>query len=98
MANRRPSHPSPLHIPPGVALIPEDFTERLTSIKERAGLTWEGLALGMGVDSRQILHWRKGGAPAGGAMLALVWLAIRVPDGLAELLNEDVTVIRGRGT
>ena len=48
MANRRPSHPSPLHIPPGVALIPEDFTERLTSIKERAGLTWEGLALGHG--------------------------------------------------
>ena len=97
MVNRRPSHPSPLHIPPGVALMPEDFTERLTSIKEKAGLTWEGLALGMGVDSRQILHWRKGGAPAGGAMLALVRLAIRVPDGLAELLGEDVVVIHRRG-
>lgn len=84
------------HIPPGVALIPEDFAERMTSLKERAGLTWEGMALGMGVDSRQILRWRKGGAPSGGAMLALVRLALHVPDGLSKLLDEDVTVIRGR--
>ena len=33
------------------------------------------------------------GGPNGGAMLALVRLAIRSPEGLKELLNEDVIVI-----
>ena len=96
MTNRPKTPRAQVYIPPGVALIPEDFIERMTSLKERAGLTWEGMALGMGVDSRQLLRWRKGGAPGGGAMLALVRLAIRVPNGLADLLDEDVTVIRGR--
>ena len=48
----------------------------------------------MGVDSRQLWRWRKeGGEPNGGAMLALVRLAVRVPGGLALLIDEDVTVI-----
>ena len=54
-------------------------------------LSWEGMSVGMGVDPRQVLRWRRGGAPNGGAMLSLVRVAIRVPGGLGELLDEDVT-------
>ena len=58
------------------------------------GLSWEGMASVMGVDSRQLFRWRKqGGEPNGGAMLALVHLAVRAPEGLALLLDEDLIVI-----
>ena len=88
------SFPStPVDIPPGVALMPEDFSERLVALKDLTGLNWEGLAMAMGVDSRQLWRWRQGGAPGGGAMLALVRVATRVPGGLGRLLDEDVTVI-----
>ncbi len=83
--------------PPGVALVPEDFVERLTALKELTGLSWEGLAVALGVDSRQLLRWRQGAAPNGGAMLSLVRLAMRVPGGLAALTGEDVTVVYRRG-
>ncbi len=74
--------------------MPEDFSLRLAAFKDMTGLTWEGLADALGVDPRQLLRWRKqDGEPNGGAMLALMRLAIRVPGGLALLLDEDVTVI-----
>ena len=76
-----------------MALIPEDFTDRLKALKVITGLTWRGMAVAMGVDDRQLLRWRRGGAPNGGAMLSLVRLAIRVPEGLGELLDEDVIVL-----
>ena len=83
-----------LFIPPGTALMPDDFADTLRAIKEMTGRAGEGMASAMGVDSRQLWRWRKeGGEPNGGAMLALVRLAVRVPDGLALLINEDVTVI-----
>ena len=94
MRNGRQPSPATPFIPPGFALMPDDFSDRLTALKEMTGLTWEGMAVGMGVDPRQLLRWREhGGAPNGGAMLALVRLAIRVPEGLGELLDEDVIVI-----
>ncbi len=80
-------------ISPGVALVPEDFTQRLEALKEMTGLSWEGMAAGTGVDSRPLWRWRHGGAPNGGAMLALVRLAARVPGGRALLLDEDLVVI-----
>ena len=81
-------------IPPGVALLPEDFLEKLEIIKGLTGLSWEGLASALGVDSRQLWRWRKrGGEPGGGAVLSLVRLAVWVPGGLALLLDEDVMVI-----
>ncbi|MXX93349.1 MAG: hypothetical protein F4Y63_07900 [Chloroflexi bacterium] len=83
-------------IPPGVALIPEDFAERLTVLKEATGLSWEGMAVCLGVDSRQLLRWRKGGAPNGGAMLSLVRLASRIPGGLDMLLAEGPIARDGR--
>ena len=84
---------TPAAFPPGVALIPEDFEKRLEALKELTRLPWEGMAVVLGVDPRQLLRWRQGAAPNGGAMLALVRLAIRVPGGLAALLDEDITVV-----
>ncbi|MCY3921457.1 MAG: hypothetical protein OXG27_03580 [Chloroflexi bacterium] len=79
---------------PGVALLPEDFPTRLAALKQLSGLSWEGMATAMGVDSRQLHRWRKGTAPNGEAMLALVRLAMQVPGGLAALLDEDLRVER----
>lgn len=96
MPSPRPKSGTPIAIPPGVALMPDDFREKLEVIKGLTGLSWEGLATAMGVDSRQLWRWRKrGGEPGAGAMLALARLALRVPGGLALLLDEDVTVILG---
>ena len=83
---------------PGVALLPEDFGARLTRLKVASGLTWEGFASIIGVDYRQMLRWRKtGAARSGGAMLALVELAVKVPGGLGILLGRDLVVmLRGR--
>lgn len=92
MLSDRHTSPTPPFIPPGVALIPDDFPDRLTLLRDLFGLTWEGMAVGMGVDPRQVLRWRRGGAPNGGAMLSLVRLAIRAPEGLGQLLDEDVVV------
>ena len=84
---------------PGVALLPEDFGVRLARLKEALGLTWEGFASMIGVDYRQMLRWRKKGAePAGGAMLALVDLAVQVPGGLDILLGRDLAVTAGGGS
>lgn len=91
MSSERQTSPPPF--PPGVALMPEDFEERLTALKEMTGLSWEGMAVCLGVDSRQLLRWRQGGVPNGGAMLSLVRLATRLPEGLGELLGEDLTVV-----
>ena len=80
--------------PPGVALMPEDFARKLAALKALTGLTWEGMADALGVDPRQLLRWRnEDGEPNAGAMLSLARLAIRVPGGLALLIDEDVEVI-----
>ena len=88
-AARTPAMPGTL----GVALMPADFPERLDALKELSGLSWERMAASLGVDSRQLHRWRKGTVPGGEGMLSLVRLAVRVPDGLAELLDEDVRVV-----
>ncbi|MCY4447479.1 MAG: helix-turn-helix domain-containing protein [Chloroflexi bacterium] len=84
---------SPVPFTPGISILPEDFPERLTALKELLGLTWEGMACCLGVDPRQLQQWRNGGCPNGGAMLALVDLATRVPGGLGVLLDRDVLVV-----
>ncbi len=94
MSNGRHA-PSPLFLP-GVALLPEDFADRLTVLKEITGLSWDGMAVCLGVDIKQLLRWRHGGTPNGGAMLSLVRLATRAPEGLGELLAENLIVIRGK--
>ena len=94
MCSEGPATSAPLLIPPGVALMPDDFPERLEAVRELFDLNCEEMAVALGVDPRQLMRWRiKGGAPNGGAMLALVRLAVRSPEGLAKLLGEDVIVI-----
>ena len=85
----------PVRIPPGVPIIPDDFPERLVAIKEISGLSWEGMAVTIGVDSRQMLRWRRGCWSGGGGMLSLVRLASRLPGGLNILLKDDFDPLRG---
>ena len=86
--------PAVLYVP-GVALMPEDFGDRLVLLKEATGLSWEGVSTCIGADPRQLWRWRnKGVTPSGGAMLALVDLAVQVPEGLARLLARDLIVVR----
>ncbi|MYE31874.1 MAG: hypothetical protein F4X80_04300 [Chloroflexi bacterium] len=76
-------------VPYGSGVLPEDFIERLHWLKEATGLTWNGFAEAIGVDPKQVLRWRQGTEPCGGAMRSLVGLAGRVPGGL--------DIIMGRG-
>ena len=75
--------------------MPADFGERVTALKERSGLTWERMAEAVGVDSRQLLRWRRGAMPRGGSILALTRFAVRIPGGLSELLGAELIVSDG---
>ena len=81
----------PPHLTLEECLLPEDFPRRLRLLKERAGLSWDGMAWCLGVDPRQVQRWRQGTAPCGDAMYMLFRLAARVPGGLHLLLPEDLS-------
>ncbi len=74
------------------AQLPANCEERVTAIKQCSGLTGEGMAEALGVDSRQLLRWRRGATPSGGAMLSLARFAVQAPDGLSDLLGEQLTL------
>lgn len=74
-------------LPPGDAMLPEDFPRRLEQVHRATGLSWNALAEKLGVDPRQVARWRNGSEPTGGAMLALVRLARRIPGGIDTLLD-----------
>ena len=86
----REGHRQPIRFPTGTPILPEDFPDRLAAIKEISGLSWEGMAACIGVDSRQMRRWRRGGWPGGGGMLSLVRLASRLPGGLNILLKDEL--------
>ena len=86
-------HPFPY----GSGVLPEDFARRLTLLKEASGLSWNGFAEALGVDPKQVLRWRHGAEPCGGAMLSLIALAARIPGGLEVALGEDVRPLRKAG-
>ncbi len=86
---RRPSRVDQLDLVEGEAQLPGNFPERLLGLKERAGLTWDAMAFALGVDSRQLLRWRRGTTPNGAAMFSLVRLAVQVPGGLTELIGDE---------
>ncbi len=70
--------------------VPEDFGRRLEALKQRSGLTWEGMAECVGVDLRQLHRWRIGtAAPNGHALFSLFLFASRVQDGLRILLIRE---------
>ena len=45
-------------IPPGVALMPDDFPERLEAVRTLFDLNCEEMAVALGVDPRQLMRWR----------------------------------------
>lgn len=71
----------------------ENFSEGLVRLKRRTGLTWDEMAWALGVDTRQLLRWRRGAMPSGAAMLALVRLAAQAPDGIFDLLGDDFIIL-----
>ena len=70
-------------------VLPPDFPQRLTRLKEASGLTWTAFAHALGVDRKQVNRWRQGLEPCGGAMMALVRFAMRIPGGLEILLGGE---------
>ena len=81
-------HGSPIPYLSGV--LPDDFGQRIDRLKEISGLTWSGFAQAVGVDRRQVLRWRQGAEPCGGAMLALVQFSLMIEGGFIILTGLEV--------
>ena len=75
-------------VPYGAGALPRDFVTRLNRLKRASGLTWNDFADALGVDKKQVLRWRQGTEPSGGAYHSLVQLASRVRGGLDILMGE----------
>ena len=69
--------------------LPADFPLRLCRLKELTGLSWNEFAEVIGCDVKQVLRWRQGAEPDGGAMLGIVWIASQVPGGLNVLMGAE---------
>ena len=76
-------------VPCASGRLPRDFPERLDRLKRASGLTWDQFAEALGMETKQVLRWRKGAEPRGGPYHALVVFAGRVPGGLAILFGDD---------
>ena len=72
----------------GSGVLPDDFADRLHRLKERSGLSWNGLAEALGVDIKQVLRWRDGTEPCGGAMLSILGLSAQIPGGVDIFMGE----------
>ena len=68
-------------MPPGTTTLPDDFPLRLELLKKESGLTWNQFGEKIGINPRQMLRWRKGAKPSGGAMYSLMQFAMEVPNG-----------------
>ena len=58
-------------VPYETADLPDDFVQRLHLFKELTGLTWNAFSDLLGVDPKQMLRWRDGTEPCGGAYRSL---------------------------
>ena len=76
-------------VPYETADLPDDFVQRLHRLKELTGLTWNAFSDLLGVDPKQMLRWRDGTEPCGGAYRSLVRVARWVPGGLDLIVGED---------
>ena len=84
-------------VPFGSAALPPDFSARLDRLKRASGLTWDAFAEALGTDVKQVLRWRRGTEPCGGAHHAHVRLARWIPGGLDILMGEDFLPGHGGG-
>lgn len=84
-------------VPCGSGRLPRDFPRRLDRLKQARGLTWDELAEALGVEPKQVLRWRRGTEPCGGAYHALVELAHWIPGGLDILMGRDFFARLGEG-
>ena len=75
-------------VPFGSGVLPDDFVNRLVRLKHASGLTWDEFSEALGVELKQVLRWRRGTEPSGGAYHALVDLAPWIPGGLDILMGE----------
>ena len=73
----------------GTGHFPADFPLRLCRLKELTELSWNEFAEVLGCDVKQVLRWRQGAEPGGGAMLAIIWVASQVPGGLDVMMGEE---------
>ena len=77
-------------LPPESGLLPADFPQRLTALKDLSGITWTAFSEAVGQADKQVRRWRNEDVePSGGAMLAVVRFALRFPGGLEILTDED---------
>ena len=81
---------------PGSGVLPQDFAQRLDRLRRAANLTWNGLADALGVDRKQVLRWKDGTEPCGGAMLSIFGLAALVPGGLDIIMGDGFLASLGR--
>ena len=72
----------------GSGVLPQDFAQRLDRLRRAANLTWNGFADALGVDRKQVLRWKDGTEPCGGAMLSIFGLAALVPGGLDIIMGD----------
>ena len=68
--------------------MPRDFPLRLCRLKEVTGLSWNEFADVVGSDGKQVLRWRQGAQPRGGALYSIVQVSGQVPGGLDLVMGE----------
>ena len=69
-------------------ILPDDFVRRLQLLKLATGFSWNAFAEALGVDPKQVLRWKCGTEPCGGAMLSIVGLSGQVPGGIDLIMGE----------
>ena len=68
---------------------PEDFGERLESLKELSRLSWGEFAERLSVTQRGLSKWRRGGPPSGAYFWAIIKLAREIPGGYDLMMHDE---------
>ena len=85
------------HAPYENGVLPADFPRRINLVRERSGLSWSVFAEAVGADPKQVLRWRHGAEPCGGALYSLLRFASHVPGGVELIMGEDFETKRQEG-
>ena len=72
----------------GTGELPGDFPDRLCRLKEHIDLSWNGFCEVIGSDGKQVLRWRQGAQPRGGAVYSIIQVSAQVPGGLDLVMGE----------